>query len=53
VNDTNRKYTFVPSSQYDGFKWENGKWNLVQDLIPAQTLKDGQAPTPKPMKKTD
>jgi hypothetical protein len=51
VNDTNRKYTFVPSSQYDGFRWEKGKWNLVQDLIPAQNLKDGQAPTPKPMKK--
>lgn len=51
VNDTNRKYTFVPSSQYDGFKWENNKWTLVQDLIPAQNLKDGQAPTPKPMKK--
>ncbi len=51
VNDTNRKYTFVPSSQYDGFRWENNQWSLVQDLIPAQNLKDGQAPTPKPMKK--
>jgi hypothetical protein len=50
VNDPNRKYTYVPSGEYDGFRWENGTWNLVQDLIPIDALKDGQAPVPVPAK---
>lgn len=50
VNDPNRKYTYVPSGEYDGFKWEGGHWNYVQNLIPIDALKDGQAPTPIPVK---
>lgn len=49
MNDPNRKYTFVPSGQYDGFRWDKGQWNYVQDLIPAQTFKDGELPSPKPI----
>lgn len=49
MNDPNRKYTFVPSGVYDGFRWANGQWNYVQDLIPAQSFKDGEAPNPKPI----
>lgn len=50
VNDPNRKYTYVPSGQYDGFRWIEGSWNYIQDLIPIQTFKDGEAPAPKPFK---
>jgi hypothetical protein len=50
VNDPNRKYTYVPSGEYDGFKWSNGAWNLVENLIPIDALKDGQAPVPVPAK---
>jgi hypothetical protein len=50
VNDPNRKYTYVPSGQYDGFRWEHNQWNYVQDLIPVQNFKDGEAPAPKPVK---
>lgn len=49
VNDTNRKYTFAPSGQYDGFKWENDRWRFVTDIIQFQNLKDGEAPAPKPL----
>lgn len=49
VNDPNRKYTFIPSGEYDGFRWENGQWNYVQNLIPVQSLKDGEAPVGKPL----
>ncbi|MBS1588651.1 MAG: hypothetical protein JST52_03455 [Bacteroidetes bacterium] len=49
-NDPNRKYTFVPSGQYDGFRWGGGQWNYIQDLIPVQTFKDGEAPAPRPLK---
>ncbi len=45
VNDPNRKYTYVPSGQYDGLRWDNEMWNYVQDLVPVAILKDGQAPT--------
>ncbi len=45
ANDPNRKYTFVPSGEYDGFKWDNEQWNYITNLIPIQNLKDGEAPS--------
>ena len=45
TNDPNRKYTYVPSGQYDGFKWRNNEWEYVEDLIPVQNLRDGEAPS--------
>ena len=53
VNDPNRKYTYVPSGQYDGFRWDNSQWNYIEDLIPVQNFKDGEAPAPKPLKGRD
>lgn len=50
VNDPNRKYTFVPSGEYDGFRWQGNQWTYTQDLIPIQVFKDGDAPNPKPLK---
>ena len=50
VNDPNRKYTYVPTGQYDGFKWYDGQWNLVENLIPIDVRKDGEAPVPSPIK---
>ena len=51
VNDPNRKYTYVPSGQYDGFKWSNGKWNYVENLIPIENRENGDAPAPTPLSK--
>ena len=51
VNDPNRKYTYVPSGQYDGFRWLNDQWTYMQDLIPIDPLTDGKAPAPVPVKK--
>ena len=48
VNDPNRKYTYVPSGQYDGFRWEHDQWQFKQDLIPVQDLGDGKAPDGQP-----
>ncbi|RYD55007.1 MAG: hypothetical protein EOP56_17445 [Sphingobacteriales bacterium] len=50
VNDPNRKYTYVPSGQMDGFRWNNGYWNYVEDLVPVDPLTDGAAPAPVPVK---
>lgn len=44
ANDPGRKYTYVPTGQYDGFRWQNGEWTFVQDLIPVTILQDGQNP---------
>ena len=48
VNDPNRRYTYVPSGQYDGFSWENETWTYISNLIPIQILKDGEAPSEVP-----
>lgn len=48
VNDPNRRYTFVPSGRYDGFKWRGNKWSFVKDLIPIDMREDGEAPVPSP-----
>jgi hypothetical protein len=44
MNDPNRKYTFVPSGAYDGFRWEDEMWRYKKDLIPIQNLGDDNAP---------
>jgi hypothetical protein len=44
INDPNRKYTFVPTGQYNGLRWSNGKWKFVNNLIPVLELQDGKAP---------
>lgn len=49
VNDPHRKYTYVPSGEYDGLRWENDMWNFIRDLIPVQVLKDGQRPDMDPV----
>ena len=42
-------YTFVPDGDYEGFKWENGKW-LHIDKVFNEKLEDGQAPVPDPIR---
>jgi hypothetical protein len=45
INDPNRKYTFVPTGQYNGLRWSDERWKLVTNLIPLLELKDGEAPS--------
>ena len=45
INDPNRKYTYIPTGQYNGLRWVNGKWKFVNNLIPVLELKDGDAPS--------
>jgi hypothetical protein len=48
-NEPDKQYTMVPDGDYQGFKWQNGKWVLV-DKVFDYKLKDGQAPMPAPIK---
>ncbi len=50
VNDPNRKYTFVPSGEYDGFVWSKNMWHYKSNLIQIEIREDGEAPTPQPLK---
>jgi len=43
-NDPTRKYTYVPSGQYDGFVWANDMWQYQRDLVNVKILQDGEAP---------
>lgn len=44
INDPNRKYTYVPTGQYNGLVWTGAQWKFVANLIPVLELKDGEAP---------
>jgi len=48
-NEPDKQYTRVPDGDYQGFKWTNGKWVLV-DKVFNYKLRDGQAPMPAPLK---
>ena len=48
-NAPEKKYTLVPDGDYEGFKWNNGKWNYVNKVFDFK-LKDGEAPMPEPIK---
>ena len=47
-NEPQKKFTLIPDGDYEGFKWQNGKWEHI-DKIFNQALKDGEAPRPKPL----
>ena len=44
VNDPGRKYTFVPSGQMDGFRWNGQQWDYMQNIVTIVPRADGQAP---------
>lgn len=46
--DTDKKYTYIPDGDYEGFTWENGKWVHI-DKVFNFALQDGQAPVPVPL----
>lgn len=48
VNDPGRKYTYVPSGQIDGFKWDGSSWSYMQDIVTIVPRKDGEAPINEP-----
>jgi len=47
-----KKYTYVPDGDYEGFKWENGRWMHI-DKVFTFKLQEGQAPVEKPLKENN
>lgn len=48
-NTPDKKSTLVPDGDYEGFKWNNGRWVHVDKVFNFK-LSDGQAPMPEPLK---
>jgi hypothetical protein len=48
-NNVTKKFTLIPDGDYEGFKWQNGRWEHVDKVFTASLL-DGQAPIPEPVK---
>ena len=46
--EKDKRYTYIPDGDYEGFKWKNGKWVHV-DKVFNFALKDGEAPVPAPL----
>jgi hypothetical protein len=46
TEEPNRKETYVPDGDFEGFAWQNGQWLHVPKVFTA-TLQEGQFPTEK------
>jgi hypothetical protein len=42
-DEPENKWTLIPDGDYEGFKWENGKWVHIEKVFTFK-LQDGQAP---------
>ena len=48
-NEPQKKWTYIPDGDYEGFKWKNGKWVHVEKVF-NQVTAEGAEPMPKPVK---
>lgn len=49
TNEPQKKWTMIPDGDYEGFKWQNGKWIHVEKVF-NQVTPEGQEPVPAPIK---
>ncbi|HEX2534930.1 MAG TPA: hypothetical protein VHK69_14395 [Chitinophagaceae bacterium] len=47
-DEPEKPYTFIPDGDYEGFKWQNGKWVHIEKVFDFK-LEDGQFPMPDPL----
>lgn len=45
-NEGDKKYSYIPDGDYEGLKWEGGKWVHNPNPLPGLALKDGNEPRP-------
>ncbi len=48
TDEPENPWTFVPDGDYEGFKWQNGRWVHI-DKVFTFKLKDGEAPVDDPL----
>jgi hypothetical protein len=44
TDEPEKKFTYIPDGDYEGFKWKNGRWVHIDKVFDFQ-LKDGDSPT--------
>lgn len=49
TNEPKKKWTYIPDGDYEGFKWQNGKWVHVEKIF-NQITAEGAEPMPNPVK---
>ena len=49
TNEPEKKWTLIPDGDYEGFKWEKGKWVYIKKIFTLVTP-DGQPPMPEPLR---
>jgi hypothetical protein len=49
TNEPEKKWTYIPDGDYEGFKWKNGKWIHVEKVFNYVTP-EGEAPVPSPIR---
>jgi hypothetical protein len=47
-NEADKKFTYIPDGDYEGFKWKDGRWVHI-DKVFHFALKDGEAPVMVPL----
>lgn len=48
-NQPEKKWTLIPDGDYEGFRWQNGKWIHIEKIF-TQKTPEGQEPVPSPIK---
>ena len=48
-NEPAKKYTYIGDGDYEGFRWQDGKWIYISKLF-NQVTPDGKPPVPEPVK---
>ncbi|MES2431717.1 MAG: hypothetical protein V4556_12330 [Bacteroidota bacterium] len=46
TNEPNKKETYIPDGDYEGFKWKNGKWVHIEKVFNLKTP-EGEEPVPQ------
>jgi hypothetical protein len=49
TNEPNKKWTYIPDGDYEGFKWINGKWAYVSKVF-NEITPEGKEPVPAPIR---
>lgn len=48
TGEPEKKYTYIPDGDYEGFKWIDGKWVYINKVF-TQTTPEGKPPVPHPL----
>ncbi len=48
-NEPKKKWTLIGDGDYEGFKWEKGKWNYIAKVF-NEVTPEGKPPTPTPIR---